>query len=144
MAVNKVVVHHKDGRIMKGTTIDFFPQGSVFRLTAGEISDGPTQEILVDGCKAVFFVKSLMGCEGYDEIKDFAEPVQSGKRIKAVFDDGEAMYGYTHALNFDYPGFFLFPADPNANNDRVFIVFSSLAELEMNDTPLDLAAARRG
>jgi hypothetical protein len=32
----------------------------------------------------------------------------------------------------DQPGFFLIPLDPKSNNERIFIVFSSLSTLEVD------------
>ncbi len=143
MPANKVVVHYKDGRILKGTTADFLPKRPVFHLLVGGIHSKDVKEVFVEELKAIFFVKDFIGDRESNEIKGFGDHPRSGKRVKAMFNDGELIFGYTHVLNFDQPGFFLIPVDPNSNNERVFVLFSSLTELEVNGSPIDLKSIRR-
>ena len=140
---NKVVIHYKDGKISKGTTADFLPKKRTFHLIFGEIHGEPVKEIFVDDLKAVFFVKDFSGNRKYRETKGFGDRPRSGKRVRAIFKDGETLYGYTHVINFDQPGLFLVPADLNCNNERVFVVYSSLRKLEVNDCPVELRGIRR-
>lgn len=140
---NKVVVHYKNGKILKGTTADFLPKRPMFHLIIGGIQSEEVKEILVNELKAVFFVKDFIGNKNYREMKAFGDRPRSGKRIKAMFTDGEAIFGYSHVINFDQPGFFFVPADLNCNNDRVFAVFSSLTNLEVNNSSIDLKSIRK-
>ncbi|MBW2038811.1 MAG: hypothetical protein JRI46_04330 [Deltaproteobacteria bacterium] len=144
MTANKVVIHYKNGKILKGTIADFLPTRPTFHLIIGGIDSEEVKEIPVEDLKAVFFVKDFIGDKNYKEIKGFGDRPRSGKRVKAMFKDGEAIFGYTHAINFDHPGLFLVPADPNCNNERVFAVYSSLTGLEVDGSPVDLRKVRRG
>jgi len=130
--VNKVVAHDKEGNIIKGHTIDFLAKRRVFHLMKNHLEGSEVQKVDVERLKGVFFVKDFQGNRDYHEVKRFRDQPVSAKKVKAVFADGEVMYGYTHAINHDLPGFFLVPADPNSNNERVFAVFSSIVRLEVD------------
>ena len=132
MPANKIVVHDKGGNILKGTTADFLPKKSLFHLAVGGIQGEEVQKIFTDKLKAIFFVKDFVGNKHYKETKEFRESFTAGKRIRAMFQDGEIVFGYTHALNLNQPGFFLVPTDPQSNNERIFIVFSALNTLEVD------------
>jgi len=129
MPANKIVVHNKDGKVLKGTTVDFSPSKPVFHLSEG-ILGGEIREISVDNLKGVFFVKSFDGNKNYNEIKGFFDSKRAGKRIKVIFKDGELINGYTHVVNFEHLGFFFVPSDPNSNNERIFAVFSSIHKIK--------------
>lgn len=116
---SKVVLHFSDGKILKGTTNDFFPNKFGFHLT--EAGNGKAQPISLADLKAVFFVKHLDGNKHYREAQT-AERTGMGKKIKILFKDGETMTGYTSGFSNGRAGFFVFPADPNSNNDRVFVI----------------------
>ena len=138
MPANKIVVHDKDGNILKGTTADFLPKRPVFHIAVGGIQGEEIKEIFMDNLKAIFFVKDFTGDRDYKETKDFSDHPASGKQILALFKDGETITGYTHSINMDQPGLFLVPVDPKSNNERIFIVFSSLSTLEVDGSPIDL------
>lgn len=141
---NKVVVHYKNGKILKGTTADFLPKRPMFHLIVGGIQSEEVKEILVNELKAVFFVKDFIGNKNYREMKGFGDRPRSGKRVKAMFKDGETLYGYTHVINLDHPGILFSPADSRCNNERVFAVFSFLTRLEVNESSVDLSSVSRG
>lgn len=44
-----------------------------------------------------------------------------GKKIQVDFKDGEILVGYSQGFTPNRPGFFVFPADPESNNDRIFV-----------------------
>jgi hypothetical protein len=139
MPVNKIVVHDKKGNILKGTTADFFPKRPLFHLALRTSAGEEMQNILMDNLKAIFFVKDFAGNRNYKETKSFANVVSSGKKITALFRDGEIISGYAHSINMEQPGLFLVPADPKSNNERIFIVFSSLSTLEVDGSPINLS-----
>lgn len=139
MPANKIVVHEKSGNVLKGTTADFFPKRSLFHLSVGGIHGEEMKKIVVDHLKAVFFVRDFSGDKDYKETKVSDALPGSGKKIQVVFKDGESLSGYTHAINMEQPGFFLVPADPKSNNERIFIVFSSLSTLEVDGSLVKLA-----
>ena len=138
MPANKIVVHEKSGNVLKGTTADFFPKRPLFHLAVGGMHGEEMKKIVVDHLKAVFFVRDFGGNKDYQETKSPEGLPGSGKKIRAVFKDGETISGYTHVFNMDQPGFFLIPLDQKSNNERVFIVFSSLSTLEVDGSPVRL------
>jgi hypothetical protein len=137
MAANKIVVHDKGGNVLKGTTADFLPKRPLFHIVVGGIHGEEVRKIFMDNLKAIFFVKDFSGNRDYKETKNSSDRPTSGKKIRAVFKDGEIISGFTHVLNLNQPGFFLVPADPQSNNERIYIVFSSLRKLEVDDSLLD-------
>jgi len=138
MPANKIVVHEKSGNVFKGTTADFLPKRPLFHLSVGGMHGEEMKKIVVDHLKAIFFVKDFGGDKDYKEAKGSDALPGSGKKIRVVFKDGEILSGYTHAINMEQPGFFLVPVDPKSNNERIFIVFSSLSQLEVDDSLVKL------
>ena len=138
MTANKIVVHEKSGNVIKGTTADFLPKRPLFHLSVGGMHGEEMKKIFINDLKAVFFVRDFGGNKDYKETKNPDGLPGSGKKIRAVFKDGETISGYTHVFNMDQPGFFLIPLDQKSNNERVFIVFSSLSTLEVDGSPVRL------
>ena len=118
----QVVVHFTDGRILKGHATDFFPNKEIFHLN--ETGSGKTSEIKISELKGVFFVKTFSGNPAHHERKDLERPGM-GKRIQVKFKDGEMLIGYTSGYSPDRAGFFVFPADPESNNEKVFVVMAA-------------------
>jgi hypothetical protein len=138
MPANKIVVHEKSGNVLKGTAADFLPKRSLFHLSVGGIQGEEMKKIVVDHLKAIFFVRDFNGNKDYKEAKGPEDLPGSGKKIRVVFKDGETISGYTHAINMEQPGFFLIPIDQKSNNERIFIVFSSLSTLEVDGSLVKL------
>ena len=137
-----VVAHFMDGKLLKGTTQDFFPNRSTFHM----IPAGGGQAIQVDCMllKAVFFVKTLQGNPRRASIPGFiAAPAATahGKKIAVRFKDGELLCGYTLSYQPDREGFFLFPADPESNNIRIYVL--AVAALEIKAGPAADVLARK-
>jgi hypothetical protein len=107
---------------MKGTTVDFFPNKDVFHMIDKE--DGAHHEIRIMDLKAVFFVKTFEGDTSYNERQDI-ERVGLGKKIMVHFKDNEKMVGYTLGYSPTRSGFILFPADPDCNNEKVFVILAA-------------------
>ncbi len=129
---NKIVVRFRDGRLIKGFTSDFMPNKDVFHVVP---MDSPPNakpgSINMQELKAVFFVKDFAGNPEYNDKKLFdpAKPV-SGRKIKVVFKDGETLIGTTQGYQPGRQGFFVFPADPQSNIDRCYVV--SLAVMSVS------------
>ena len=119
---NTVVVHFPGGTLLKGVTNNFFPNKDKFHLT--DKDTGEVREIPLSGLKAVFFVKAFEGDRAYRERSD-VERTGFGKRIQVDFGDGETLVGYSQGYAPGRPGFFVFPADPQSNNDHVFVMTSA-------------------
>ncbi len=131
MNQNKVVVRYMNGNILKGSTTDFMANKDSFHLTPADSKPGDQgQAINVKECKAVFFVKDFMGNPEYHEKKEFqTDKTAGGRKIKVVFKDNEMLVGTTQGYQPGRPGFFLFPADPQSNIDRCFVVSAATQEI---------------
>lgn len=126
----KVVVRYVDGRLVKGTTQDFFPNKDRFHLlsdtTVTTVSEEPA-EVLIRDLKAVFFVKDFGGNPGYNERKEYNNGDKAqGRKVEILFVDGEKLVGSTLGYDPNRLGFFLFPVDPESNNMRVFAVTAAV------------------
>ncbi len=119
----KVVVAYLDGRRLKGYTNDFSPARDHFFLFPEGVEPKPGDpgtSVRMDELKALFFVKDFAGDPAH---KEAPGPFQlPGKPIEVTFSDGEKLIGSSVAYNPKNLGFFMQPADPAGNNERIFIV----------------------
>ena len=124
--MHQVVAHLVDGTILKGTTGNVRPNAPDFHL---RLADGTTATIEVDKMKALFFVHSL---DGNPEVRgrEDADRAGLGRKITVTFTDGEVMHGYTSGYARGRPAFWVTPADPASNNDRVYVVAAATANVE--------------
>jgi len=116
----KIVARYLDGKTIKGFTQDFFPNKPGFHIFP---LDAPHESvrILLEELKAVFFVRDFTGKPEYDERKQFTpEERPSGRIVEVTFADGEVLVGSTVSYDPKRPVFFIFPADPQSNNARMF------------------------
>lgn len=112
----KVVLRYRDGRTERVDLAPIDHSREVFTVTR---EDGTTGEIPYTDLKAVFFPH-----------KDGAPLEQAaGSTIAVEFSDGEVIRGLAH-YNPERNGFFLFPLD-RSKNDRVFVVNSAIASIEV-------------
>ena len=123
----KVVAHYTNGKVMKGFTQDFFPNKDHFHIFPATIRTDKGIEVLIKNLKAVFFVRDFIGDPQYNEQKTFLEGiVVHGRKVEVTCKDEELLVGSTLGNDPSRKGFFLFPADPNSNNMRIFIVSSAV------------------
>ena len=109
--VQKIVVRFQDGKILKGSTQDFFPNKERFHLNQTDGSSFPVPiEKSITNIKAVFFVKDYKGNKAYQKPSGFSDSTQSqyGKRAMIQFKDGEVLYGFTQGFSPGRLGFFSF------------------------------------
>jgi hypothetical protein len=126
----KVVVRYAVGDLIKGFTQDFFPNKERFHVFPVDQSHSRAVEVSIRDLKAVFVVRDYVGDDQYNEKKEFTEgDTRTGKKVAVSFTDGEVMVGSTLGYDRNRPGFFIFPADPNSNNIRVFAVSSAIREV---------------
>ncbi len=132
MNQNKIVARFQDGRILKGFTGDFLPAKPTFHLTP---ADPPQQskpvEVRIADLKAIFFVKDLAGRpQPHSDRQEFdpGKPVV-GRKIRVVFKDQEILLGTTQGYDPSRSGFFVMPADTEANNERVFVVTAATQQV---------------
>ena len=142
--LNKVVAHYANGKLVKGTTRDFFPNRPTFHLTP---PSGPVMEIRCRELKAVFFVRDLIGDDRRRDLRGFvAGPAETphGKKIAVAFKDGELLCGYTLTFTPERDGFFLFPSAPGSNNRRVYVMMAATTEVKAGPAAEELAQRHEG
>ena len=125
----KVVARYTDGQLLKGYTPDFHGSKSQFSVWPARDA-APHEQVVVPlaRLKAVFFVREFGGDPDYVEQKVF-ESAGHGRRIEATLLDGEVLVGTTLNYAAGGTGFFIVPADPRANNERVFVVASAVRQI---------------
>jgi hypothetical protein len=131
MIQNKVVAHYDNGKLVKGISNDFIPNKDYFHMILRDADPGSQPVKLgITGLKALFFVKKYDGNPRYNEKKEF-DPTRllTGRKVKALFKDGELMVGTTNGYQPTRSGFFLVPADANSNNNLCFIFISATQEV---------------
>jgi len=128
MEPSKIVVRYRDGRALKGTTQNFFPNKPNFHINRlGTNGPGDVIEVRLDELKAVFFVRDFTGNAKHVEKKRLSPGERTqGRLMEVTCKDGEVIVGTTTGYDPKRPGFFLFPIDPSANNLRVFVVTSAV------------------
>ena len=129
---NKVIAHHTDGSLTRGTALDFYPDQQVFHIAE---TNGDIHEVSMGDLKALFFVKDLNGDSGYHERKGFFTKHAQGKKIMVEFNDGEVIFGYTLSYTQRGLGFFMFPGDPACNNNKVFVIHSATKRIKVRMLP---------
>jgi hypothetical protein len=128
MEPSKIVARYRDGRVLKGTTQNFFPNKPVFHVIRhGGTGPGDAVEVKLDELKAVFFVRDFAGNPKHVEKKQLAPGERAqGRLIEVACKDGEVIVGTTTGYDPARPGFFLFPIDTSSNNVRVYVVTSAV------------------
>jgi hypothetical protein len=109
---NRVVARFADGHIVKGTTQDFAVTRDFFHVVPAE-----------PGAAAVRVNVPLL--KDYNERKAFDKLVP-GRKLQVTFRDGEVLVGSSTAYDAARPGFFMTPADPKSNNDRIYVVMKAV------------------
>lgn len=129
--VNQIIAKFADGRIVKGTTADFFPAKDLFHVSVATTPAGAKPvEIHTKDLKALFFVKDFAGDPEHVERNEFAPShLPVGRRIRVAFKDGEVLLGTTTGYQPGRPGFFLIPADTSSNIERCYIVATATQEI---------------
>jgi hypothetical protein len=142
---NRVVAHLVGGKIIKGTTQDFFPNRPLFHIQPSD--PGPSVELRTKQLKALFFVREFAGNGQRRDIRGFIDgpgETAQGKKLAVRFKDGELLCGYSLSYSPDRDGFFMFPADSGSNNLRVYVVISSTIEVKSGPAAEGLAQKALG
>ena len=135
----KLVAHFKDGAVARGYSRDFCPDGETFHLMSWDSEITSSRKIQVDQLKALFHVKSWGSTDRQSGRRKafLAEPAlteaEAAPKTIVEFYDGEEIWGYSKGYQSEAPGFFLFPADPEDNNQKIFVVRSSLVNIQFPD-----------
>lgn len=125
MSVSKVVARFKDGVVIKGHTSDFFSNKKDFHVV---LLSGENITIETDKLKALFFVKDFSGDENRKDVYNDII-AGGGRKIQVKFKDGELVTGYSQGYSPDRLGFFIIPADTKNNNERIFVVNSTIEKV---------------
>lgn len=128
--MNKIVARYADGRMVKGTTVDFFPTKDLFHVSVTDGGGTRLVEVSLKELKALFFVRDFSGDPKHVTANEFdpSRPAP-GRKLKVVFKDGEVMVGTTTGYQPGRPGFFIVPADAAANTERCYVVTASTQEV---------------
>jgi hypothetical protein len=138
---DKLVAHFKDGLVSRGFSRDFRPDAQTFHLLSWNGDVISSRKIQVDQLKALFHVKTWGSATRHSErrkefprepLRDAPLPVSAPRTI-VEFYDGEEIWGYSLDYRTGAPGFYLVPADPTDNNQKIFVVSSSLVNIQFLD-----------
>lgn len=119
--VNKVVARFVDGRTLKGSVFDVSPSSPIVHLQG---DDGVPRPVRMADLKALFFVKDHVGDPERADRQEFdpADPRQRGARpVQIRFRDGETLAAFCPRYPPTGTFFFVVPADPASNNDRILV-----------------------
>jgi hypothetical protein len=92
-----------------------------------------TEEIPLDGIKAIFFVKSFEG-KWHDDLRFHDHlPAPECLWVRATFHDGEIIEGLiaNNAIHVIHPGFYMSPIDPEGNNWLIYILKNKLKDFQI-------------
>src|SRR5215471_1811880 len=127
---NKVVVALVDNRRIKGFVYNFSPLRETFSVFPTESAQkAEAKDIRLKDVKAVFFVKDFMGNSARNDVQS-PEQLRRGRKMEITFRDGETMIWATEAYHPQKPGLFMFPADTDGNNTRIFVVNANLQSVK--------------
>jgi hypothetical protein len=118
---NQVVARFKNGRVLKGTSLDIDPNKPIFHVRPPE---GAVEEVKLSDLKALFFVRSLEGDPARDDatVPDPEDPRLRGSTVvRLTFADSESIVGLANRYPPNRPYFFVVPVDPASNNVRILV-----------------------
>lgn len=119
--MDRLIVRFADGRVLKGRSQDFSPLRDQFHIR--RLGRSEQFAVSVEDLKAVFYVKYFDGKPFRKAPKGFpATTARPGRKVIVKFSDGEELYGVTQSYSPGQRGFFVYPADMESNNERVFVV----------------------
>ncbi len=123
----KIVARTRRGDRFKGYLQDGRP------LVKGELRmrtpEGLDLPLDLEQLKGIFFVRDFEGDKNYLEDKNLtSDPDRKGIRARIRFEDNETLEGVIeNSLDpLTARGFFFWPADPEANNELIYVVKSAL------------------
>ena len=143
----KLVVHYRDGKVLKGTSYRLNPVYEGFYL-APISRRGRAEEVYVrfSDIKAVFFVKDFQSAPRSEKHK---HDIHSGHEINICFYDGEVLEGYTPSnYRNSLPRFHVSPKNPDDNAYDILVERSAAAKIKLGGrakplpfTPNDLTSS---
>lgn len=119
--MERMIVRFEDGRVLKGQSTDFSPLKDAFTLR--RLGKRDNVQVAMSELKAIYYVKFWDGRPFRRKGKDFPElSARPGRRVVVRFTDGEELLGVTQSYAPQQKGFYVYPMDPESNNERVFVV----------------------
>jgi hypothetical protein len=128
---HKAVVRFLDGTLRKGwfVRMDEPPDHNIVMLDLEEI----LFKVPLRNIKAVFFVRSWEGDSNYYNPQGYNLQNDRLNRLWVEFTDGEVLWGRSMNYCMESPGFFLFPANTDANNRTVLINKLAVGRIVVGD-----------
>jgi hypothetical protein len=119
----KVVVRYRDGKMVKGSTLDFNANTPRFHVRPASDPAAAVSEVNLSDLKAIFFVRDFHGDPTREDKNAFPpEARPNGRKMEITFFDGEKLVGSTMGYDGKRAGFFLFPPEGDTNNVKIFAV----------------------
>lgn len=135
----RVVARFIDGRVVKGYVRKFSTESDIVDIS--EAGSGKEHRISTADLKALFFIKSFEGDSGYRERKAFGIREHKGQKVYIKFNDRESLMGFIEGAvpwekgfflsdeGSKAKGFFMLPVDNDSNNEKVFVVATSIDDV---------------
>ncbi|RJP70768.1 MAG: hypothetical protein C4532_08785 [Candidatus Abyssobacteria bacterium SURF_17] len=129
----KLVIHYRQGKVVKGVTYKLDVNSLGFYLIPVE----PTAEqeriyVHFSDLKAIYFVRDFEG--KLDSSGAILERSTEGQETRIAFDDGEIIEGWTmHHFDPSCQRFFMVPKENNGNNISILVERSALKGLEVGE-----------
>jgi hypothetical protein len=123
--MRKVVLRGRDGKTTNGFAYPAELKDKVKFLSR----QGKQTEIPLADLKAVFFVRDFQGDPEYRPVAFLGKtPLSEKLWVRIRFMDGEILEGKVQnsAELLTEAGFYLWPSDPDTNNESVFVVKSAV------------------
>jgi hypothetical protein len=140
----QVVAHFLDGRVLKGTSLDVDPGRPICHVTP---PGGAKVTVDLAHLKALYVVRSLAGDPRHDDTEALSEQDQRRRGahpVELIFLDGERQVGMTIHYPPTADRFFVLPADPASNNQRVLVNRAALADVRLlSEAPVEPAGPGR-
>lgn len=129
---DKLILRMTDGSMLKCTSR--IPFSAAFKKITVIDEKGVVHKIPLSLIKAIFFVKDFAGNPNYKAKTEFSDDSpKAGKIVSVKFSDGEIIRGKVINLSEEKVGFFLYPADPLDNNEKVFIVRANALTIKVEN-----------
>jgi hypothetical protein len=137
-ANSRFVAHYKDGQIFKGFSRDFDPGRETFHLVRRQGGVAASRIIELENLKALFLVKTWGSKDRHFGRAPGFPPGDVNRpddvsyvKTVAEFYDGEKIFGFSRDYDPARSGFYLIPADPEDNNSRIYVLNSSLVNIQL-------------
>jgi len=124
-----VVVRYLSGRTVRGTLLKDVP--SEVDEVELETEDGTAATANLVELKAVFFLKDPRVRQAEMELGRVAVVPPESALARVEFVDGEIVRGRVQHYSVADRGFFLYPTAVESNNERIFVVASAVATVDI-------------